>query len=82
MPPHVPSYSIHVMKRHTYYPNSSWKTFFVGQNKDFSPEGVLNMDARSYYYYIGSGNSPSCFMKSIGHLSQYASLIMITWTIP
>ncbi len=55
-----------------YYPNSAWKMFFVGKNKDFSPEGVLDPDARSYYYYIGSGNSPSCFEKSVGHLSQYA----------
>lgn len=55
-----------------FYPNSSWKTCFVGQNTAFSPDGVLNMDARSYYYYVGSGNSPACFEKSVGHLSQYA----------
>jgi len=55
-----------------YYPNSSWKMFFVGKNEDFAPDGVLDLDARSYYYYVGSGNSPSCFLKSVGHLSQYA----------
>ena len=55
-----------------YYPNSSWKMFFVGKNEDFSPDGILDLDARSYYYYVGSGNSPSCFLKSVGHLSQYA----------
>ena len=55
-----------------YYPNSAWKMFFVGKNEDFSPDGVLDLDARSYYYYVGSGNSPSCFLKRIGHLSQYA----------
>ena len=55
-----------------YYPNSSWKMFFVGKNEEFSPDGILDLDARSYYYYVGSGNSPSCFLKSIGHLSQYA----------
>lgn len=55
-----------------FYPNSSWKTFFVGHNIDFSPNGVLKTDARSYYYYVGSGVSPACFQKSVGHLSQYA----------
>jgi len=55
-----------------YYPDGSWKMFFVGKNEEFSPDGVLDLDARSYYYYVGSGNSPSCFLKSIGHLSQYA----------
>lgn len=55
-----------------YYPNSSWKMFFVGMNTEFSPDGILNLDARSYYYYAGTGNSPSCFDKMIGHLSQYA----------
>jgi len=55
-----------------YYPNSSWKMFFVGKNEEFSPDGILDLDARSYYYYVGSGNSPSCFKKMVGHLSQYA----------
>jgi hypothetical protein len=55
-----------------YYPNSSWKMFFVGKNEEFSPDGILDLDARSYYYYVGSGNSPSCFVKMVGHLSQYA----------
>jgi hypothetical protein len=55
-----------------YYPNSSWKMFFVGKNENFSPDGILDPDARSYYYYAGSGNSPSCFKKMVGHLSQYA----------
>lgn len=55
-----------------YYPNSSWKTFFIGENIEFSPEGVLSLDSRTYYFYVGSGNSPACFQKSVGHLSQYA----------
>jgi len=55
-----------------YYPNGSWKMFFVGMNTEFSPDGILNLDARSYYYYAGTGNSPSCFDQMIGHLSQYA----------
>jgi hypothetical protein len=55
-----------------YYPDSSWKMFFVGKNENFSPEGILDLDARSYYFYAAAGNSPSCFMKNVGHLSQYA----------
>jgi hypothetical protein len=55
-----------------YYPNSSWKMFFLGKNTEFSPDGILNTDARSYYYYVGSSNSPACFIQRIGELSQYA----------
>lgn len=54
-----------------YYPNSAWKAVFEGNDYRFSPGGVLNMDARTLYYYMGSGSSPSWVEKMIGQLSQY-----------
>jgi hypothetical protein len=54
-----------------FYPNSKWKTFFIGNDYLFSPGGVLNLDARSYYYYMATGSSPSWIIKMVGQLSQY-----------
>jgi hypothetical protein len=54
-----------------YYPNSAWKAVFVGNDYKFSPGGILNMDARSLYYYMATGSSPSWVEKMIGQLSQY-----------
>jgi hypothetical protein len=54
-----------------YYPNSEWKAVFVGNDYQFSPGGVLNLDARSLYYYMATGSSPSWMEKMIGQLSQY-----------
>jgi hypothetical protein len=54
-----------------YYPNSAWKAVFEGNDFQFSPGGVLNPDARSLYYYMATGSSPSWTEKMIGQLSQY-----------
>ena len=54
-----------------YYPNSAWKTFFIGNDYSFSPGGILNLDARSYFYYMATGSSPSWLNKMVGQLSQY-----------
>lgn len=54
-----------------YYPNSAWKAVFVGNDYRFSPEGVLNLDARTLYYYMATGSSPSWVEKMVGQLSQY-----------
>jgi hypothetical protein len=53
------------------YPNSTWKTLFIGNHYNFSPGGVLNLDARTFYYYMATGCSPSTVEKMIGQLSQY-----------
>jgi hypothetical protein len=53
------------------YPNSTWKTLFIGNHYNFSPGGVLNPDARTFYYYMATGCSPSTVEKMIGQLSQY-----------
>ena len=54
------------------YPNSKWKAVFIGNNYQFSPGGVLDPDARTYYFYFGTGNSPAWIEKMVGRSSQYA----------
>lgn len=53
------------------YPNSAWKSW-VSASYDFSPGGVLNLDARTQYVYIGTGVSPAMAVKMVGIGSQYA----------
>jgi hypothetical protein len=53
------------------YPDSAWKTCFVGQDYKFAPGDILNQDARSLYYYMATGSSPSWMGKMVGQLSQY-----------
>jgi len=55
-----------------YYPNSAWKMLYIGSDNEFSPGGVLNLDARTYYFYFGTGNSPAFVVKRVGFGSQYA----------
>lgn len=54
-----------------YYPNSAWKAVFEGNDYQFSPGGVLSLDARTLYYYMATGSSPSFMQKMVGQLSQY-----------
>jgi hypothetical protein len=54
-----------------YYPNSAWKAVFEGNDYKFSPGGVLNLDAKTLYYYMATGSSPSWVEKMVGQLSQY-----------
>jgi len=55
-----------------YYPNSAWKMAWMGNNPEFSPGGVLNLDARTLYFYISGGVSPAMTLKMVGIGSQYA----------
>ena len=55
-----------------YYPNSKWKTLFIGNDYQFSPGGVLDPDARTCYFYFATGNSPVWVEKMVGRSSQYA----------
>ena len=57
-----------------YYPDSKWKTVFIGGDHEYSPGGVLNCDARTLYLYMGTGNSPAWMVKKVGLSSQYASV--------
>jgi hypothetical protein len=55
-----------------YYPNSVWKMLFIGGDPGFSPDGVLDLDSRSAFFYCGWGITPAMARKMIGKGSQYA----------
>jgi len=53
------------------YPNSDWRWAFIGNDYKFSPDGVLNPDARTRYYYGATGVTPAMMVKMVGTGSQY-----------
>jgi hypothetical protein len=53
------------------YPNSAWETPWIG-GYDFSPGGLLDLDARTRLFYVGWGSSPAMTLKMVGLGSQYA----------
>ena len=55
-----------------YYPNTAWKMGWIGNSHEFSPGGVLNLDARTFYFYSAIGVSPAMAEKMVGKGSQYA----------
>ncbi len=54
-----------------FYADSAWQTAWIGDYR-FSPGGVLNLDARTFLFYIGWGISPSMTLQMVGAGSQYA----------
>ena len=54
-----------------YYPNSNWKTYYIG-GYDFTSGGVLKLDGRALYFWGGWGVSPALTVKMVGAGSQYA----------
>jgi hypothetical protein len=54
------------------YPESAWQMLWIGNDYQFSPGGVLDLDARALYFYMGLGISPAMSMKMVGRGSQYA----------
>jgi hypothetical protein len=54
-----------------YYPGTAWKQILIG-GYEFSPRGVLNLDARTMYFFGGWGVSPAMTMQMVGIGSQYA----------
>jgi hypothetical protein len=55
-----------------YYPESAWQTCWIGNDHQFSPGGVLNLDGRTLYFYLAWGVSPAMTVKMVGVGSQYA----------
>ena len=55
-----------------YYPNSAWQTVYVGNDYQFSPGEVLNLDARTLFFYCNWIVSPAMTVKMVGLGSQYA----------
>ncbi len=56
------------------YPNSWWKLGFVGNDFKFSPGGVLDPDAKIYFFLLATGITPAMSLKMVGIGSQYAVL--------
>jgi hypothetical protein len=55
-----------------YYPSSAWKMPYQGTDAEFSPDGVLDLDTRTYYFEATTQNSPAMWVKMVGAGSQYA----------
>ena len=57
------------------WPNSQWKTTFVNNDYrwlDGDAMGGLNADARTFFFYLATVNTPKMTMKMVGKGSQYA----------
>jgi hypothetical protein len=55
-----------------YYPDSAWKMSWTGNDCQFSPGGVLDLDSRARYFFLAFGVSPAVSVKMVGAGSQYA----------
>jgi hypothetical protein len=54
-------------------PDSAWQTCWIGNDYQFSPGGVLNLDGRTLYFYLAWMVSPAMAAKMAGMGSQYAT---------
>ena len=58
------------------YPGSQWKTAFIGNDYEWlNGDGGMagrNIDARAYFFYVATVNTPKMAAKIIGKGSQYA----------
>ena len=62
-------------KRAYLYPNSSWKTFFIGGDYrwlDITGEAGRNLDARIHFFYQATVNTPAMALELPGVGSNYA----------
>jgi hypothetical protein len=55
-----------------FYPNSAWCTAFVGGSSEFQQNGARLLDARTFFYYYATINTPAMAVKRVGVGSQYA----------
>ena len=53
------------------YPNSAWRTLFLG-GYDFVQDGVLLLDSSAQCFFYGTGVTPAEEVKMVGQGSQYA----------
>lgn len=57
------------------YEDRLWKTAFIGKDYQWlidGGEGGRNLDARTYFFYMATVNTPAMALKMIGKGSQYA----------
>jgi hypothetical protein len=55
-----------------YYPGSAWQMAWIGNDYRFEPGGVLDLDARALFFYVGIGITPAMAHRMVGLGSQYA----------
>ena len=55
-----------------FYENSAWGTPFIGGSYEFLQDGVRNLDARTYFFFLATGITPAMSMEMVGKGSQYA----------
>ncbi len=58
-----------------YYEDSGWYTGFVGADYRWlinNGQGGRNLDARTFFFYVATVNTPAMVLKMIGKGSQYA----------
>jgi len=55
-----------------FYENSAWGTPFIGGSYEFLQDGVRNLDARTYFFFVATGITPAMSMEMVGKGSQYA----------
>ena len=53
------------------YEDRSWKLNHKGDDAEFSPGGVLDLDVRTYYFSATDQLSPAMWVKMVGAGSQY-----------
>ncbi|MEI6509528.1 MAG: DUF1254 domain-containing protein [bacterium] len=56
----------------SYYPDSAWKKGSKSDDAEFSPDGVLDLDERTFYFCVTTQISPAMWVKMVGAGSQYA----------
>ena len=56
-----------------FYPNSAWRRLFSGADYQFQRDGVRQLDARSFYFFYATVNTPALVKKMVGVGSQYAA---------
>ena len=55
------------------YIRKQWNTAFLGGSyKWLTKDGSRNVDARAYFFYMATVNTPAMVLKLIGKGSQYA----------
>jgi hypothetical protein len=66
----------HPRDKGTYiYPDRKWKTAFIGNDYQWlkdNGQGGRNLDARTYFFYMATVNTPAMALKLIDKGSQYA----------
>ncbi|TPG75241.1 DUF1254 domain-containing protein [Pseudomonas arsenicoxydans] len=56
-----------------FYPNSAWRRLFSGADYQFQRDGIRQLDARSFFFFYATVNTPALVKKMVGVGSQYAA---------